>query len=188
MPLQRFTRVYGIKDAKIAPLTSDPATGTPTYGALLDVPGIKTYEISGDVEVKKLRGDNTQLATNAAVSNIQVSVTHAKMSLDVLAAIIGGTVTDSGTTPAQKTGWDLTGAGATLPPFKLEGVTPPNGIDLIGGDVHVVMHKLTLSSFPDLGFSEEDYRIASFQADADPLLSNDKWISIVMNETAAAIA
>ncbi len=188
MPLQRFTRVYGIKDAKIAPLTADPASGTPTYGALIDVPGIKTYEVSGDVEVKKLRGDNTQLATNAAISNIQVSITHAKMSLDVLAAIVGGTVTDSGTTPAQKTTWDLTADTATLPPFKLEGVTPPNGIDIVGGDVHVVLHKLTLSAFPDLGFAEEDYRIASFTADADPLQSNGKWISTVINETAAAIA
>ncbi|MDT0473010.1 phage tail protein [Streptomyces sp. DSM 41014] len=188
MPLQRFTRVYGIQDAKIAPLTADPATGTPTYGALIDVPGIKTFEISGDVEVKKLRGDNTQLATNAAISNIQVAVTHAKMSLDVLAAIVGGTVTDSGTTPAQKTSWDLTSDNAIMPPFKLEGVTPPNGVDIIGGDCHVVLHKLTLSAFPDLGFSEEDYRIASFTADADPLLSNKKWISTVLNETAAAIA
>ncbi|WP_069743035.1 phage tail protein [Streptomyces sp. EN23] len=188
MPLQRFTRVYGIKDAKIAPLTSDPASGSPTYGDLIDVPGIKTYEISGDIEVKKLRGDNQQLATNAAISNVQVSVTHAKMSLDVLAAIVGGTVTDSGTTPAQTTSWGLTGANATLPPFKLEGVTPPNGVDIIGGDVHVVLHKLTLSAFPELGFAEEDYRIASFTADADPLLSNDKWIDIVINETAVAIA
>ncbi|MFD6294517.1 phage tail protein [Streptomyces sp. NPDC060235] len=188
MPLQRFTRVYGIKDAKIAPLTTDPAAGSPTYGALIDVPGIKTFEISGDVEVKSLRGDNTKLATNSAITNIQVSVTHAKMSLDVLAAIIGGTVTDSGTTPAQKTGWDLTGANATMPPFKLEGVTPPNGVDIVGGDMHVVLHKLTLASFPDLGFAEEDYRIASFTANADPLLSSDKWLSIVLNETAAAIA
>lgn len=188
MPLQRFTRVYGIKDAKIAPLTTDPAAGSPTYGALIDVPGIKTFEISGDIEVKSLRGDNTKLASNSAITNIQVSVTHAKMSLDVLAAIIGGTVTDSGATPAQKTSWELTGAGATMPPFKLEGVTPPNGVDIIGGDVHVVLHKLTLASFPDLGFAEEDYRIASFSANADPLLSNDKWISIPINETAAAIA
>ncbi|MFE0329073.1 phage tail protein [Streptomyces sp. NPDC058960] len=188
MPLQRFTRVYGIQDAKIAPLTADPASGTPTYGALIDVPGIKSFEVSGDIEVKTLRGDNGKLATNATISNIQVQVTHAKVSLDVLAAIVGGTVTDSGTTPAQKTAWDLTKDTATFPPFKLEGVTPANGVDLIGGDYHTVLHKLTLSSFPDLGFAEEDFRIASFTADADPLLSNGKWISAVINETAVAIS
>ena len=86
MPLQRFTRVYGIQDAKIAPLTADPASGTPTYGALIDVPGIKSFEISGDMEVKSLRGDNTKLATNSTITNIQVQVTHAKVSLDVLTA------------------------------------------------------------------------------------------------------
>jgi hypothetical protein len=188
MPLQRFTRVYGIKDAKIAPLTTDPSTGTPTYGALIDVPGIKSFEISGEVEVKQLRGDNTKLATNSAITNIQVAVTHAKVSLDVLTAILGGTVTDSGTTPAQKSSWDLNGDTATMPPFKLEGVTPPNGVDVVGGDMHVILHKLSLSAFPDLGFAEEDYRIASFTADADPLLSNGKWLSIVLNETATAIA
>jgi len=188
MPLQRFTRVYGIQDAKISALTADPAGGTPTYGTPIDVPGIKTFEISGDVEVKKLRGDNTQLATNAAITNIQVSVSHAKLSMDVLAAIVGGAVTDSGTTPTQKTQWDLSADDANLPPFKLEGVTPPNGVDIVGGDHHVVLHKLTLSAFPDMGFAEEDYRIVSFTADADPLQSNGLWISTVLNETAAAIA
>lgn len=188
MPIQRFTQVYGIQDAKIAPLTSDPASGSPTYGALIDVPGIKSMEISGDVEVKTLRGDNTKLASNSALTNVQVSVTHAKVSLDVLKAILGGTVTDSGTTPAQSTRWDLGGADATFPAFKLEGVTPQNGTDLIGGDYHVVLHKLTVASFPDLGFAEEDYRIASFTANADPLISTGDWISIVLNETAVAIS
>lgn len=188
MPTQRFTKVYGIKDAKIAPLTADPSGGSPTYGALIDVPGIKSFEISGDVEVKTLRGDNTKLASDSAISNIQVAVTHAKVSLDVLVAILGGAVTDSGTGTAETARWDLKGATATMPPFKLEGVTPPNGTDLIGGDFHVVLHKLKLAGFPDLGFAEEDYRIASFTADADPLLSTDDWISLVLNETAVAIA
>jgi hypothetical protein len=188
MPTQRFTKVYGIQDAKISPLTADPAGGTPTYGTSIDVPGIKTFEVSGDVEVKSLRGDNTKLASNSSLSNVQVSVSHAKVSLDVLMAILGGTVTDSGTGTAESARWDLKGADATFPAFKLEGVTPPNGTDLIGGDFHVVLHKLTLSSFPDLGFAEEDYRIASFTADADPLASTDDWISIVLNETAVAIA
>ena len=188
MPISRVTKVYAIQDAKIAPLTSDPSGGPAVYGTSIDVPGIKTFEVSGDVEVKTLRGDNTKLATNTSITNIQVAITHAKLSLDVLVAILGGSVTDSGTGAAEVSTWDLTSTNATMPPFKLEGVTPPNGVDIIGGDMHVVLHKLALSAFPDLGFAEEDYRIASFTADADPLIANGKWISIVLNETAAAIA
>lgn len=188
MPIQRFTKVYGIQDAKIAALTADPDGGSPTYGSLIDVPGIKSFEVSGDIEVKQLRGDNKKLASNSALTNVQVAVTHAKVSLDVLVAILGGAVTDSGTGTTEVSRWDLKGDTATFPPFKLEGVTPENGVDLIGGDFHMVLHKLTLAAFPDLGFAEEDYRIASFTADADPLISTDDWISIVLNETAAAIA
>ncbi|MBL1107351.1 phage tail protein [Streptomyces sp. 5-8] len=187
MPLQRFTRMYGIQDAKISVLTADPFGGSPTYSTPIDVPGIKTFEVSGDVEVKALRGDNIKLASNSTITNIQVSVSHAKMSLDVLAAIIGGAVTDSGTTPSQVTRWDLNSDDANLPPFKLEGITPPGGTDIVGGDAHVILHKLTLSAFPDLGFAEEDYRIASFTADADPLQSSGDWISVVLNETRTPI-
>lgn len=187
MPLSRVTKLYSVQDAKISPLTADPAAGSPTYGTPLDAPGIQQMSISGDVEVKTLRGDNTKLATNVSLTNIQVQVTMAKLSLDVLAAILGGTVTDAGTTPAQTSTWDLTGDTATLPPFKLEGVTPPNGVDIVGGDLHWVLHKLTLSAFPDLGFAQEDFRTISFTADADPLLSNGKWITAVLNETLTPI-
>lgn len=187
MPISRVTKLYSVQDAKIAALTADPSGGSPTYSTVIDVPGIQEMAISGDVEVKTLRGDNIKLASNSAITNVQVQVTHAKLSLDILAAILGGTVTDTGTTPAQKSVWDLTAATATLPPFKLEGVTPPNGVDIVGGDLHWVLHKLTLSAFPDLGFANEDYRVVSFTAAADPLLANGKWISAVLNETAAAI-
>ncbi|MFD4572100.1 phage tail protein [Streptomyces sp. NPDC058417] len=187
MPISRATKVYAIQDAKISALTADPSGGSPTYGTPIDVPGIKSIEVSGDIETKSLRGDNTLLASNSSVSNIQASVSHAKISLDVLVAIVGGTVTDSGTGSTEVSAWDLTGTNATLPPFKLEGVTPAGGVDLVGGDLHVVLHKLTLASFPDLGFAEEDYRIASFTANAEPLLSNGKWLSLLLNETATAI-
>jgi hypothetical protein len=188
MPISRVSKIYSVQDAKISPLTADPDGGAATYGTPLDVPGIQEMAITGEVEVKTLRGDNRKLDTNSAISNIQVSVTHAKVSLDVLAAIVGGAVTDSGTTPAQIATWDLSGDNANLPPFKLEGVTPPNGTDIVGGDLHWILHKLTLSAFPDVGFANEDYRTISFTADASPLLSNGLWLSAVINETATAIA
>lgn len=187
MPISRVTKLYSVQDAKISPLLTDPAGGSATYGTPIDVPGIQTMEISGDVEVKKLRGDNGPLATNSVISNIQVAVNYAKLSFDVLKAIIGGVVTDSGTTPAQKSIWALNPTNATLPPFKLEGVTPPNGVDIVTGDLHWILNKLSLTAFPALGFSQEDFRIASFTAAADPLISTGDWISAVLNETAVAI-
>lgn len=187
MPISRVTKLYAVQDAKIAPLTSDPAGGTPTYGALIDVPGIKSMEISGDIEVKELRGDNTLLDSDSSISNVTVSFPHAKLSLDVLKALISSTVTDSGTTPAQTSVWEMDNT-AKPAPFKLEGVTPVSGGDLIGGDVHFTLHKCILSSFPGIGLAEEDYRTIENEARCVPLISTGKWIKVTINETAAAIA
>lgn len=187
MPISRVTKLYAVQDAKIAPLTADPAAGTPTYGALIDVPGIKEVEISGDIEVKELRGDNTLLDSDSAISNITVSFPHAKLSLDVLAAIMSSTVTDAGTGATETSTWDLANTGRPTP-FKFEAVTPVSGGDLIGGDVHFLLHKCILSSFPTIGLAEEDYRTPEVEAQAVPLISTGKWLSVVINKTATAIA
>lgn len=187
MPLSRVTKLYAVQDGKIAPLTSDPDGGTPTYGALVDVPGIKSVEISGDVEVKELRGDNTLLDSDASISNVTVAFPHAKLSLDVLKVLMSSTVTDSGSTPAQKSVWKMTKTSKPLP-FKFEAVTPVSGGDVIGGDVHFTLHKCIMSSFPGLGLAEEDYRTIENECRAVPLISTGEWIDVTINETAAAIA
>lgn len=186
MPISRVTKLYAVSDAKIAPLLSDPAGGTPSYGAGIDVPGIKSMEISGDVEVRELRGDNTLLDSDSTLTNVTVSFPHAKLSLDVMVALLGGDVTDAGTTPSQTTTWDL-GSDAKPMPFRLIGKTPTGGGDQISGDVHFTLHKCILSSFPGLGLAEEDYRTIETEARAVPLISTGKWISVGIHETAVAI-
>lgn len=186
MPISRVTKLYAVEDAKIAPLLADPEGGAPSYGAGIDVPGIKSMEISGDVEVKELRGDNRLLDSDSSLTNVTVAFPHAKLSLDVLAALLGGDVTDAGTTPSQSTTWDLD-SGAKPLPFKLVGKTPAGGSDQIGGDVHFTLWKCILSSFPGLGLAEEDYRTIENEARAVPLISTGKWISVQINETALAI-
>ncbi|WNI15576.1 phage tail protein [Actinacidiphila sp. ITFR-21] len=187
MPLSPVTKLYSVQDCKISPLLTDPAAGAATYGDPIDVPGIQTMAISGSMETKVLRGDNMKLASNSALTDVSVQVTHAKLSVAVLAAILGGASTAAGTTPTQTLTWDLSSDDATLPPFKLEGITPPNGVDIIGGDLHWILHKCSLSAFPDLGFAQEDFRVVSFTAAADPLISTGKWITAVLHETYTAI-
>ncbi|MFF2228606.1 phage tail protein [Streptomyces globisporus] len=186
MPISRVTKLYAVKDAKIAPLLTDPAGGTPSYGVAIDVPGIKSMEISGDVEVKELRGDNQLLDSDSSLTNVTVAFPHAKLSLDVMAGLLGGDVTDAGTGSTESSTWDLDSDAKPLP-FKLIGATPVGGGDLIGGDVHFTLHKCILSSFPGLGLAEEDYRTIETEARAVPLISTGKWLSVQINETAVAI-
>lgn len=186
MPLSPVTKLYAVEDCKISKITADPAGGTTTYGTAIDVPGIKEVGIGGDISSVELRGDNTLLDSNSTFTKGTVSISHAKLSTAVLAVILGGTVTDSGTTPNQTSSYVRSNT-ESLNYFKIEAKTPAGGADAVTGDVHFILHKCILTSFPDIGLAEEDYKIVSFEATAMPLISNGDWIEIVNNETAVAI-
>lgn len=188
MALVHFSKLFAVEDAQIAKLLTDPAGGTETYGPLIDVPGIKQVTLSGTVESKELRGDNALLDVNSVLKSLTLGITNAKISLDVEAVLIGGTVADSGLTPNQKVTHDLSGTDSPNY-FKFIAKSPANGSDFVGGDVHITLWKCIVSGLPDSGFAEEDYKIVGFNAATSPLLSTGrKWRRIVFNETAAAIA
>ena len=187
MPISHFSKFYAVSDAKIAALTADPSGGTATYGALIDVPGIKSVTVSGDINTVELRGDNTLLDSNSTLTNLTVSFEYAKLNLDALAAMVGGTVTDGGATTLETATFRRLGTDS-FSYFKFEAKTPTAGVDEVAGDGHVLLYKCMLSSFPDLGMAEEDYQTFSAEAVAVPRLSDSRWLDVVLNETATAIA
>lgn len=180
-----ITKVFAAKDAAIFPLTADPAGGSPTYGTALDIPGIKTVQISGDINTVELRGDNRLMDAQSSLTNVTVSIEFAKLSLDLLAAFFSNTVVDSGVTPAQKSVWDLLGS-SELGYVGLDAQAV--GADTIGGDVHFSLTKMVLSSFPEMGLEEEDYKSHTVEFTAMPLNSTGKWLTTAINETAVAVA
>lgn len=185
MTLSHFTKVYGSKKASIAALLTDPAGGSATYAASTVVPGIQQVAISGTVDSKELRGDNTLLDSDAVLHRIDVTIDWAKFNFDILATILGWTVVDAGTTPNQTVTADLV-SPVSLGYFKLDVQAVTS--DVIGGDIHFILPKLKISSFPDMGTAQEDYRLQKVQAIAVPLISTSKWITVQAHETAAAPA
>lgn len=180
MAVTHVSKIYAVEDCKIAKLTADASgASAATYASLIDVPGIKTVEISGTVDTKPLRGDNQLLDSISSLTAITAAIAHAKLSLDVLPVLLGGTTTSST--------FDLLGTD-TLNFFKLEAKTPSNGADPVGGDVHFVLHKCMISAMPSIGNAEEDYRIVSFEVTCSPLISTSKWITAKINDTALAIS
>jgi hypothetical protein len=174
-----------ISHVKISPMTADSG-GSPTYGSSIDVPGVKTLEISGDINKKELRGDNGLLDVFSVLQNVNGKLGHAKLSLDLLAAVLGGSVVDAGSGSTETATWGLTSASAPKY-WKIEGKTPTDGVDTVGGDAHILLYKCVLSSFPGFGFAEEDYAIPGIEFGTVSALSNGKWVDIVLNETAASI-
>lgn len=183
--LTHTTKVYGIKDARITPMVTDPAGGSATYGTSIDVPAIKSAVLTGTIVTKKLRGDSAPQDQDSYLESISVKFTFGKESLDVRAAAFGGTTTDSGTTPAQIAKWRLLGTDPLFPYYKFEGLANRVGLGL--GDCHLVLWKCVTSSFPQMGFAEEDYHLYEVNADCFPRVADSFWVDELFNETAVAL-
>lgn len=186
MPISHVTKMLAVDDAKIAKLMTDPESGTPTYGPLIDVPGIKQVALTLEFQTVELRGDNQRLDQGSILVGCGIAWTQGKLNLDGKAVIVGGTVVDSGVTPAQKATYSR-GSADVIPQFKFEARTPGNGTDTVGGDGHLLVYKLVGTAFP-VGFAEEDYQTFDVEAQGAYLLSTKKLYDLVLNETAAAIA
>lgn len=185
MPIAHVTKLFGTKDAKIAKLTADPAGGTTTYAASVDVPGIKSIVLGGDIEVKELRGDHSLLDSDSTLTNITVTFNYAKLNLDAIVVMLGGAVADSGSTPNQAATYSLLGTDGLFNNFKF--TAQVFSTDFAGGDAHFTLYKCKISSFPAMGTEEEDYQLFSQAATVVPRLSDSKWIDIPLHETAVAL-
>lgn len=186
MPISHVSKVFAVKDAKVEKLLTDPAGGTPTYAAAVDVPGIKAVTISGDVSSVELRGDNTKLDGDSTLAGVTVEFEYAKLSLDALNVFLGSTITDAGVAPNQTA---MLGLRPTdqLNYFRFRAVSA--AADTIGGDVLFTLHKVKLDSFPDLGLAEEDYQTFSVSGFAVPILGTGQaWLDVTLRETTAALA
>lgn len=188
MPLSRVSKVFAVKDGKMRKITADPDNGVKVVAASVDVPGIKSVTITGTVDTKVLRGDNMKLDQMSVLTDVVVTFTYAKLSLDVLGVVLGGATVDAGTTPNQTSAWSLTGDNVVFSYFEFEAQAVAG--DSIGGDVVLKLEKCVLSSFPEgIGMAEEDYTGPfSVEAGAQPTLATGKkWLSVTFRETAAAL-
>lgn len=187
MPLPTVSKLLELKDVKIAPLTTDPEGGSATYGTSVDIPGIVKLGIKPDVVKKELEGDNRLLDIWTKVKSIKVDFEHAKLSLDALKIMLGGTVTAAGTTPNQTQTYSLT-ANDRPGYFKLEGqvVYVDSGL----GDVHVVFYKCLAEDPPNWEISDQsgDFAKVKGSATAIPRNADNKIFDVIFNETAAPIA
>lgn len=163
-----------------APSTSDVVTMPTSYQLV----GAKSLAYTATMKTVDLRGDNTFLDTDSVLEALEFDVDVAKFNFDAAALMLGGTVTDAGTTPNQSTIWKLL-TNPTFGYFKLEArcVTA----DPLAGDVHVVVSKAKAADAWLMGFAEEGYAPNKVKIKAVPPLGTNPWCQIGLFETALAI-
>ena len=180
MPLPGIMTLFGISDATITPMTADTASGGTTLGTSLQVPAIQQMGVSPETMSKDLKGpDGTIIDTYTKVIAVTGSVQHARISIPLLAAILGSTPAFSGVTPNQLAALQMN-IGDVTGWFQLEGRAAYNSYQ-IGGDVHIRVYKAKMSKFK-FEMKNEDYANISFDYKAVPRVSDGKLMDIIENE------
>jgi hypothetical protein len=117
MPLTTHPLPYGLRDVKITPYTDAAAT---TLGTSVDLPVGRTFSFSEAEEFTELRGDDKVVATRGQGSTVEFELESGGISLDAWKVLSGGTLTTTGTAPAQSKKLSKKSTDAR-PYFKVEG-------------------------------------------------------------------
>ena len=176
MPLGN-TLPFGLRDIRLYPLTTAGARGTG-----VDLPVARTFSFKETVSSTDLVGDDRLQGSHDFNPVVEWELEAGGISLEAVAVMSGGTVTATGTTPAQvKT---LAKAVTQFRPyFEVEGQM----ISDSGGDVHAVVYRCKMTGDLDGKFENGQFFMTKTTGKGYGRLDNDKLWDIVQNETAVAI-
>jgi hypothetical protein len=174
---------YGLRDVKITPYVD--AAATTLAGASIDLTNSQTFSWTESEDYETLRGDDSDVATHGKGAQIQWELASGGLSFEAYAAMAGGTVGTTGTTPNQVKRYTKLYTDSR-PYFKVEG----QAISDSGGDFHGVVYRAKATG--DLTGSLEDGKFWITGAKGVGFKSNEasslnRLYDFVQNETAVAI-
>lgn len=177
MAIPANSRTYGLTDLKVAPLTGEAP------GTLVDVPGIRSCEVTLTTDSDELRGDNKVISIVDKGNSVEWSMEEGGLSLDALTVILGKAPATTGTTPAQIARTDYK-AGDSRPYFYLQGQAK----DDAGGDVHVIVWKAKATGNAVFNFADENFLTPGIEGRGVARTADDLLMTLHYHETATAIA
>lgn len=182
-----YTIPYGVRQMQVTPYT----TGETLAASSLKLPASRSLSFSEAEDFEELRGDDGVITVRGKGPGVDWDMEGGGLDLNVAAAMFGGTVTLTGTTPGQSQTMRKLGTDVR-PYFKLEG----RAISDSGGDFHAVLYKCRCTD--KLDFSLEDGKFTLFGAKGQaiprqtsiagtPAIPAGVLYDLVQNETAIVI-
>lgn len=119
MSLPQDFYLYGVKSLMIAPLLTDVKATATTYGSWMAVTGVKSIAETPKIVTSTATGDEITLAVFNTFQQFDITFDNAVMNLSVIAAINGGTVTDTGTSTTETDTYNYDGLSGINNYFKM---------------------------------------------------------------------
>lgn len=141
----------GIEDFKVDALT---AADVPS-GVKTDMPGIQTVSFNITSDSDEVKGDDVILATVRSAKKLEGQIGIARINLNALAIICGGTVTTG--TPGTPTETQTLNETDAAPSLFFAGYALANSYDASGTAYFVTFKKLTVTSGPDESLAVDEF-------------------------------
>jgi len=183
MPLTTIPLPYGLRDLKVTSYTTPAATVLATPS--IDFPYARTLAFAEAEEYEELRGDDKVVTTRGRGPQVEWEMEGGGFSFEAYKAIAGGTITDSGVTPAQKRSFKKKGTDSR-PFFQAEG----QSISDSGGDFHGVLFRCRATGNLEGTMADGAFWLTGVSGVALPSFVTaglDDLYEFVQNETAVAI-
>lgn len=172
---------FGMRHCRISPITTiDPEA----YGTSLKLPASRVLTWTEAESFEKLRGDDKVQVMRGSGPEGSWELEGGGYSADIVKTMYGGTLTDSGTTPAQKRLLKKNAYDAR-PYFKVEGQAMSDN----GGDVHVILFRCRATGDFTGSFKDGEWFLTGASGEMLPSLATanlDDLYHIIYNETAIA--
>lgn len=178
MPLTVIPLPFGLRDVKIFPHT--PGTETPGTG--VDLPNARTFSFTEASDSEELRGDDGVVAIHDLGSAVEWELEAGGISFEAVKALYGGTITESGTTPAMKKVYAKLDNDAR-PYVAVVGQV----ISDSGGDVHCVLFKAKATGELSGEFADGQFFLTGASGRAIGKTADRKMYEFRQNETAVPL-
>lgn len=181
MPLDTHAIPFGLRDVKITPITGLDVLGTP-----IDLPVARTFSFADSEDFETLEGDDHTVASVGSGPTCGWELESGGLPFAAFRAMAGGTITESGVTPAQKKVFSKLTTDSR-PYFQVEG----QSISDSGGDVHGVVYRCKADEDLEGEFGNGSFFLLSASGtgygDTVGTTPTNKLYDFVQNETAVAI-
>lgn len=179
MPVVDHIKTFSIVDLKVATLSSSDVPG-----ALVDLPGIRSMQVTLTTESAELRGDNKVISIVDQGNGLEWSMEAGGLSIAAAKIIVGGTVADSGVTPNQTRKWSIKDTDVRPYFFAVGQMVDDAG----AGDVHAVLYKCKATESFELTGQDGEFATPTFGGLGIGRTSDGVLVDLVQHETKAAAA
>lgn len=170
---------FGLRSCRLFPL--DPITGIRTAAASVLLPAARTFSFKEAVDSENLEAEDIRYAAHEHNLHVEWELEGGGVSLAVWKVISGGTITTSGTTPAQKNTYKKNKTDVR-PFFDVEG----QSISDSGGDFHCIVYRCKATGDLEAQFDQGNFTLMKTKGDGFGDTTTGDFYNFVQNETAIA--